>query len=48
MFKRLSPTIRKRFARQNWYDKQILCWGAPESDQRAFLIAHIGRRRCIA
>jgi FkbM family methyltransferase len=31
---------------QNWYDKQILYWGAPESEQRAFLIDNIRRRHC--
>jgi FkbM family methyltransferase len=31
---------------QNWYDKQILYWKAPESEQRAFLVENIRRRDC--
>jgi FkbM family methyltransferase len=31
---------------QNWYDTQILYWGAPESEQRAFLVENIRRRDC--
>jgi FkbM family methyltransferase len=30
----------------NWYDKQILHWGAPESEQRRFLMDNIRHRCC--
>jgi FkbM family methyltransferase len=31
---------------QNWYDKQILYWGAPEREQRALMIGNIRDRQC--
>jgi FkbM family methyltransferase len=31
---------------RNWYDKRILCWGAPESEQRRLMIDNIRKRKC--